>query len=136
MTTSTKGGDTAINNLCNEYGNIRQKNPGKSPGEPPLADQLLRPEHRWEDSLTLNAIETMLDSGLNIFQFHRSGIEPDQAAYLRKELSRIQSELDWLEKKATPEGFHPGSFSLPDLNLLCALEWADFRKPFPWRGGD
>jgi glutathione S-transferase len=108
--------------------------PQPSPDNPPLGKALVRPEHRWEDTKTLVTIETVLDSGLNIFQFARNDIGPEQAPYLQRELDRIQSDLDWLETKATPEGFVPGEFSLLDLNLVCTLQWADFRKPFQWQG--
>ena len=108
--------------------------PGRGTAEPPLAEKLLRPEQRWEDSKILMTIETVLDSGLNLFQFRRSDITPEQAPYLKREVDRIQNDLDWLDKKATPEGFVPGSFSALDLNLICALEWAEFRKIFSWRG--
>ena len=103
-------------------------------GDPPLALKMVRPEHRWDDSLILNAIETILDSGLNIFQFSKENIAPEQSAYLGAEQRRIQSDLDWLEQRAAPRGFVPGEFSVLDLNLVCTLEWADFRKPFDWSG--
>ena len=108
--------------------------PGRGSAEPPLSEKLLRPEQRWEDSKILMTVETVLDSGLNIFQFRRSDITAEQAPYLKREAERIQSDLDWLEQKATPEGFVPGSFSALDLNLICTLEWADFREIFSWRG--
>ncbi|MBI4082186.1 MAG: hypothetical protein HY423_06195, partial [Candidatus Lambdaproteobacteria bacterium] len=55
--------------------------------------------------------------------------------YLEKERARVQSVLDWLEQRATPEGFVPGQFSIMDLNLAITLQWGgDFRKVFEWRG--
>lgn len=102
--------------------------------EPPLAPALTRPDHHWDDVATLVTIETMLDTGLNLFQLTRDGVKPDQAPYLKKEQARAQTCLDWLEVRAEPEGFVPGQFSILDLNLVCALAWADFRKPFAWRG--
>jgi glutathione S-transferase len=56
-------------------------------------------------------------------------------AYLQRQHSRIQYGLDWLETRATPEGFAPGLFSVMDLNLLCHLEFSEARGDiFPWRG--
>jgi len=46
----------------------------------------------------------------------------------------VQSILDWLERRTTPEGFVPGWFSVLDLNLLITVQWVDFRKLFAWRG--
>lgn len=103
-------------------------------GNPPLASAMVRQDHLWEVTAILNTIETTLDSGLNIFQFSKENIGPDQSAYLGAEQRRIQSNLDWLEQRATPQGFTPGEFSVLDLNLVCTLEWADFRKPFDWSG--
>ena len=103
-------------------------------GEPPLSPQMVRPEHRWEDLKILNTIETTLDSGLNLFQFGKENYGVDQSAYLKAEQRRITSNLDWLEQRATPQGFVPGEMSVLDLNLICTLEWADFRKPFDWSG--
>jgi glutathione S-transferase len=100
----------------------------------PLAPGLTRPDHHWDDVTTLVTIETMLDTGINLFQLSKDGLNPDRASYLKKELSRTQTCLDWLEARAKPEGFVPGQFSILDLNLVCALQWADFRKPFSWRG--
>ncbi len=102
--------------------------------QPPLAASLTRPDHHWDDVTTLVTIETMLDTGLNLYQLTKDGIRPDQAPYLKKELSRTQTCLDWLEARAKPDGFVPGQFSILDLNLVCALTWAEFRQPFAWRG--
>jgi glutathione S-transferase len=103
-------------------------------GQPALASSLTRSEQHWGDSLLLTTIETLLDSAINIYQFHRNGILADQSAYLKKEHSRTQSCLDWLEARATPEGIVPGVFSIQDLNLVCALTWIEFRKPVAWAG--
>lgn len=108
--------------------------PATSQARPPLGRHLVRPDHRWDDMKVLITIETVLDSGLNIFQFSKNQIGPEQAPYLQRELDRIASDLDWLEERVTPEGFVPGEFSILDLNLICTLQWADFRKPFQWHG--
>jgi glutathione S-transferase len=128
------GGRTLFeSNLIVDY--LLRSHPAQGAGSPPLAGALTRPERHWEDSTVLNVVETMLDSGINLYQLTvRSGVNADKAAYLRKERERIQSCLDWLEARATPEGFTPGVFSIADLNLVCALTWAEFRKPFDWAG--
>lgn len=119
-------------NLILKY--LLQQYPNTGKGTPPLAATIIRPEHRWDDLKILNVIETTLDSGLNLFQFSKENTGPEQSDYLQTELRRIQSNLDWLEERATPEGFVPGQFSISDLNLVCTLQWADFRKPFDWGG--
>jgi glutathione S-transferase len=102
--------------------------------DPPFAGSLTRPERHWQDMLILNTIETLLDSGINVFQFIRGGLQPDQVPYLRREAERAQSELDWLETQITADGFWPGTFSALDSNLICTLAWLDLRNPVPWRG--
>ncbi|MBI3992853.1 MAG: glutathione S-transferase family protein [Candidatus Lambdaproteobacteria bacterium] len=108
-------------------------NPLSQP-RPPLAPALFRKQQRWADMTVLVTVETMLNSGINVLQMKRSGVEPEQAPYLQKELKRIQHDLDWLEQRATREGFAPGLFSIQDLNLMCALQWFDFRNICTWRG--
>ncbi len=119
-------------NIVLDY--LLKTHPGQGAGKPPLATVLTRPDRHWEDSLLLNAIETLLDSGINIYQLFRNGVTGTQSAYLQAEARRMQSELDWLEQRATPEGFVPGVFSIQDLNLVCALNWVNFRKPIVWEG--
>ena len=102
--------------------------------EPPLARAVTRPDHHWEDSKVLATLETMTDSIMNLRQMKMSGLEPDQVAYLRRQRDRIDLCLDWLETKATRDGFVPDEFSVMDLNLICALGNVDNHKSFEWRG--
>ncbi len=106
----------------------------KSTPQPPLVKSLVRSDKRWEDWETLSAIETMLNSGLTMLRFGaHSGVAADPP-YLARDHQRVQSILDWLDKRATPEGFVPGWFSVLDLNLVITVQWVDFRKLFEWRG--
>lgn len=102
--------------------------------QPPLLGTLVRPEHRWEDSEVLAAIETLLDCGLTMLRFGKHSGVAQEPGYLAREHMRVQSILDWLEKRATPEGFVPGWFSVMDLNLVVTAQWVDFRSLFEWRG--
>ena len=104
-------------------------------GEPPLAPTLTRPEHHWEDAKVLAALETMGISMVNLRQLGLCGVEAKDVAYLQRQHARIQFTLDWLEERATPEGFAPGLFSVMDISLLCALTFSEARGDiFPWRG--
>ena len=113
---------------------LLQTYPSGPKADPPIASSLTRPEHHWKDMLVLSTIETVMDSGLNVFRFARVNIGPPQAPFLGRELERIGSGLDWLEHRMDNEGFAPGTFSIMDMNLVILLQWADFRKPFEWRG--
>jgi glutathione S-transferase len=99
-----------------------------------FATQLARGDHLWGDRQTLSGIETMLDCGLVLLQMRNDGITTDDSAFLTREASRIDVILDWLEARATPEGFIPGVFSVQDLNFVISVQWADYRKMFEWRG--
>lgn len=121
-------------NVILDYLLTRYPNTPPTPGHPPLVALLVRADKRWEDTETLVAIETMLNSGLTMLRFGTlSGVEKDPA-YLAREHQRVDAILDWLEKRATPEGFVPGWFSVLDLNLVITLQWLDFRKLHEWRG--
>jgi glutathione S-transferase len=102
--------------------------------QPPLAKSFVREAQRWEDLETLAAIETVLDCGLTMLRFGRHSGAKEEPAYLAREQVRVQSILDWLEKRATPEGFMPGCFSALDLNMVITAQWVDFRGLFEWRG--
>jgi glutathione S-transferase len=121
-------------NLIVEY--LLKIHPGNLAGapEPPLAATMTRPDNYWEDAKTLATLETMTDSIMNLRQMKMSDLEPEQVAYLRRQRDRIDCCLDWLEKRAAPEGFAPGVFSIMDLNLICALGNVDNHKSFEWRG--
>lgn len=101
---------------------------------PPLAKTLVRAEQRWDDLLVLTTIETALNSGVNMIQMVRGGVEIEQVPYLLKERERIRSNLTWLDAQATPEGFIPGVFSVADMNLVITLQWLAFREMFAWQG--
>ena len=122
------GSNLIIEYLISKYPNLA------TPPTPPLATTMTRREHHWEDSKILATLETMTDSIMNLRQMKMSGLEPQQVVYLRRQRDRIDFILDWLEKKATPEGFAPSLFSIMDLNLICALGNIDDRKSFEWRG--
>ena len=102
--------------------------------EPPLAATMTRPDHHWKDATVLATLETMTDSIMNLRQMKMSGLEPENVTYLRRQRDRIDSCLDWLEKQAACDGFAPGTFSIMDLNLICALGNVDNHKSFEWRG--
>lgn len=113
--------------------------PGRGPGrepvvEPPFAESMTRPERHWDDALLQSTIETMGGSALNVGRLGRNGVKPEDAPYLQRELARAESCLDWLEQRATAEGFWPGRFSVMDLTLISLLGTIDFRKLMDWRG--
>lgn len=76
---------------------------------------------------------------VNMRFYSASGVDVKDVAYGRRQQRRFNSCLDWLEKRATPEGFIPGVFSLQDIGLICPLGYLDGRGEYlagvlEWRG--
>lgn len=101
---------------------------------PPLAPTMTRPSEHWEDAKTLATIETMANTIVNLRFMTSNGLEPERVPYLQRQQTRIRSCLDWLERRATPEGFAPGLFSIMDVNFISAVGYAETRHVAPWRG--
>ena len=113
--------------------------PTEPPGLPPLAASETRPDHKWEDAKTLATLNTLTDSLVQLAYLQWCGLEPAGPNLIGMDFKsrveqRVNSCLDWLEERATREGFIPGSFSLQDIALICALAWTDARLKHPWRG--
>jgi glutathione S-transferase len=107
--------------------------------EPPLTGELTRPAHHWEDAKTLVVLNDAADTMVNLRYWKANGIDVEAVDYGRKQQSRFHSCLDWLEQRATPEGFLPGVFSIQDIALICTLDYVDARGEYlkgllEWRG--
>jgi len=120
--------------LIIEY--LLSRHPGRAADAPApaLACALTRPAQHWEDHKLLGVLDALLESIANLRQLALSGIQPEQSSYLQRQQERIQRILDWLEPRAEPEGLLPGSFSVQDATLVCALDFGERYAVFPWRG--
>lgn len=105
-----------------------------APAEPPLAPFAARPDHSWQDKLTLATLATYGSTAVNLFLMNRDGVTPENSDYMTRQRTRIDQCLDWLEQQATPEGFAPGYFSLMDIAFICNATFAETRPMLPWRG--
>ena len=103
------------------------ENPPDMP-RPPLVSSLTRPERHWEDAKTLAILETMTSAIANFKLMRDEGATPKRFPYLQRHLNRIDSCLDWLEERATVDGFAPGWFSIMDINFICPIMYAEKRK--------
>jgi glutathione S-transferase len=135
-------GETTIfeSNLILEY--LLSRYPATSPAHesPPLADRLTRSSHHWEDAKILATLEAMADIVVNMRFFKSSGVDVENLAYGKRQRTLFRTCLDWLESRATPEGFIPGMFSIQDINLICPLDYLDARGDIlkgalEWRQG-
>ena len=109
------------------------ENPPDMP-QPPLVSCLTRPDRHWEDAKALAILETLGNSIANFKLMRDEGATPERFPYLQRHLTRIQSCLDWLEERATTDGFVPGWFSIMDINLICPIMYAEKRKIIELQG--
>ena len=100
----------------------------------PLADRFTRPDRRWEDGLILTTIGALADSLVNV-RLVQGGAGDVSLPYMDRQITRINACMDWLEERATPEGFWPGTFSIMDISLLCPLMYGEERGVFHHRTG-
>jgi glutathione S-transferase len=100
----------------------------------PFYNAPTRPAHHWEDRKTLTTLETLAESIVNIRMMQASGVEIGKVEYLQRQLTRIGAILDWLNLRASPDGFMPGFFSMLDIELVCAVQYAESRAIASWRG--
>jgi glutathione S-transferase len=109
------------------------ENPPDMP-QPPLVPSLTRPDRHWEDAKALAILETLGNSIVNFKLMRDEGATPERFPYLQRQLTRIESCLDWLEARATADGFVPGWFSIMDINLICPIMYAEKRKVIALQG--
>jgi glutathione S-transferase len=102
------------------------ENSPESP-QPQLAPTLTRAARHWEDAKTLAVLDTVANAIVNLKLMRDSGATPETVAYLKRHHARIGSCLDWLEERATPDGFDPGWFCAMDINLICPMAYAEKR---------
>jgi glutathione S-transferase len=106
---------------------------------PPLATTMTRSHNHWDDAKLLATIETLADTIVSLSYLDWCGMAAEGRNAVGMDLvarqhERIQSCLDWLDTRATPEGFIPGLFSIQDIALICPLMWNEARNAYLWRG--
>ncbi|MGI9476039.1 MAG: glutathione S-transferase family protein [Hyphomicrobiaceae bacterium] len=123
------GSDLILEYLLETYSD----SPGTDPNRP-LARSITRSDQRWDDGLILTTIGALADSLVNV-RLVRAGAGAASLPYMDRQMTRINACLDWLEERATPEGFWPGTFSIMDVSLMCPLLYGEERDIFQYRTG-
>jgi glutathione S-transferase len=105
---------------------------GRIPAPPagllPLQGTLFRPAQRWADENVLLALDTALDSAINVFLLERDGVTRDAAPYLRRQAERVGTALTFVEESyGGRPGLGEGALSFTDIALVCTLDWMRFR---------
>jgi glutathione S-transferase len=105
-------------------------------GDPPFQDSLLDPSLALHDQNALSVTDAAQDSLVNVFLLEGDGVRPEQASYLRRQLSRARGCMDWLER--TYRGrrtLAPGRLAYADVAVMTLLGWIRFRNRLdlaPW----
>jgi glutathione S-transferase len=88
------------------------------------------PKNRVRDGQSIAVMNGTMDAGVNLLRGKRSGIEPwEKYPFFRQELAAIGEGLAWLEKDlGARDSYYPGRLTMPDVTLMCALEWLAFRE--------
>jgi glutathione S-transferase len=90
------------------------------------------PRDQWRERNLINAIDGALDAAIQLFYLRRDGVPVDGTIYATRQLDRIDAVFGWLASQLAPDRrtFSTG-FGLPELALVCTLDWMDFRKTYP-----
>jgi glutathione S-transferase len=104
-----------------------------------LSRNRVRDAYRWEDEQLLAVLLEMSDmlarakyqiwAGLDPVHKNSLGFNPAE-----RNMERVYRTLDWLEKRATDQGFWPDTLSTPDVVLACIILWSEARGAIAWRG--
>lgn len=95
----------------------------------PLAPELARPAHRWQDKLILASVQTLGTAAATIGQMKWGGLSYKDSAYLTRSAERLPHLLTWLEGKLpkSGQGFMPGVLSAQDIFLACHIGYIENR---------
>jgi glutathione S-transferase len=92
---------------------------------------------RWRTSNLVNAIDTALDSIVQVFYLKRDGVLRDESpvegtAFATRQLERTDAIFGWLASQLQPDKkSFSGGFGLAEMSVICSLDWMDFRKTYP-----
>ena len=101
-------------------------------GRPALQGSMFHPAHRYDDENTLLAIDTGLDSAINLFLLELDGVPRESSPYLQRQAERLRRCLGFIDERlAGRTTLHDGSFGFVDIAITCALDWFVFRKRYP-----
>ncbi len=86
----------------------------------------------WREANLVNAIDAALDSVVQLFYLRRDGVAIDGTPYATRQLERADAIFAWLgtQLAADGRGFSEG-LGLPEITIVCGLDWMDFRKAYP-----
>lgn len=100
-----------------------------SGGVPPVQRTLWNSALETQDQNVVSVANGALDSLVNVFLLETDGIRLEQSSYLRRQVERARTCLDWLENVYSGRNtLTDGQFAFCDVVVLSALGWIRFRK--------
>lgn len=106
--------------------------------EPRFLRLWVREESEWEDLKVLSALETLTETLATMLHVRKGfadvGHDGKSVAYLERHEQRVETLFDWIDKRVTSNGFVPGHFSVMDIQLISALDFAIAAGVHDWRG--
>lgn len=89
-------------------------------------------KEKWRESNIIHAIDTAVESAINVFYLKNDGLKADDIPYLVKQSNRVTSILNWIQTELNGIYFSKEEkLGLSELNLLTILDWLRFRNAYP-----
>jgi glutathione S-transferase len=88
------------------------------------------PRDHWREQNLINAVDAAIDSVIQLFYLRRDKVEVTGTPFDVRQRERTGAILAWLATELTDAR----AFGLPEISLICALDWMDFRDAFPTAG--
>lgn len=88
------------------------------------------PADRWREANLVNAIDGALESAIQLFYLRREGVDAMALPFGQRQVDRIASIFGWVAQELGHGGFGDG-LGLPEVSLVCTLDWLDFRDVYP-----
>ncbi len=95
---------------------------------------LAPPRDYWREQNILNAIDGAADAAISLFYLKRDGVAIEGSPFALRQTDRVASIFGWLSTElcADQSSFRTsGDFGVPELSLICMLDWMDFRAAYP-----
>jgi glutathione S-transferase len=87
---------------------------------------LAPPRDAWRERNLVNAVDEAIGSVIQVFYLRRDGIAIDGNAFAQRQIDRADAIFAWLGEELSAV-----DFGLPELSVICALDWMDFRSSYP-----
>jgi glutathione S-transferase len=101
-------------------------------GHGPLRPVAADPDGWLREQKLIAAIDAALDTAINVFYFHRDGVDVDSIPYLVKQRDRVRSILHWLEPELRGSWLTgEPRLGVAEIVLVSALDWLCFRDRYP-----